>query len=128
MKVRCLIVEDAPFLREVYRYSLRNEDIEIVDEAVDGMDAMVKINQCKPDIILLDLVLPLKNGIDILKEVSRISPASKCIVISSLDEQEVIDKAMALGAIAYLTKPFTKVQLLEAIQMVTKKYSEAANG
>lgn len=128
MKARCLIVEDAPFLREVYRYSLRNEDIEIVDEAVDGMDAMVKINQCKPDIILLDLVLPLKNGIDILKEVSRISPASKCIVISSLDEQEVIDKAMALGAIAYLTKPFTKVQLLEAIQMVTKKYSEAANG
>lgn len=128
MKARCLIVEDAPFLREVYRYSLRNEDIEIVGEAVDGMDAMVKINQMKPDIVILDLVLPLKNGIDILKEIGRISAGSKCIVVSSLDEQETIDKAMALGAIKYLTKPFTKAQLIEAIQMVTKKYSEAMGG
>lgn len=128
MKARCLIVEDAPFLREVYRYSLRNENIEIVDEAVDGMDAMVKINQLKPDLIILDLVLPLKNGIDILKEVGRISAGSKCIVVSSLDDQEVMDKAMALGAIKYLTKPFTKAQLLEAVQMVTRKYSEAVGG
>lgn len=128
MKARCLIVEDAPFLREVYRYSLKNEDVEIIDEAIDGMDAMVKINQHKPDLVLLDLVLPLKNGIDILKEIGRISPGSKCIVISSLDDQDVIDKAMALGAIKYLTKPFTKAQLLEAIQIVTKKYSEAMGG
>lgn len=128
MKLRCLIVEDAPFLREVYRFSLKNEDIEIIDEAIDGMDAMVKINQLKPDIILLDLVLPLKSGIDILKEVGRISPGSRCIVISSIEEQEVIDRALALGAIKYLTKPFTKVQLLEAIQMITKTYKEALNG
>ena len=121
MKARCLIVEDAPFLREVYRYSLKNEDIEIVDEAVDGMDAMVKLNQHKPDIVILDLVLPLKNGIDILKEIGRISSRS-------LDDQEIIDKAMALGAIKYLTKPFTKAQLLDAIQLVTKKYSAAVSG
>lgn len=128
MKPRCLIVEDAPFLREVYRFSLKNEDIEIVDEAVDGMDAMVKINQHKPDLILLDLVLPLKNGLDILREIGKISPASKCIVISSLEDQDVIDKALALGAIKYLTKPFTKAQLLEAVQMVARKYGEAFNG
>ena len=128
MKARCLIVEDAPFLREVYRYSLRKEEVEIIDEAIDGMDAMVKLNQHKPDLVILDLVLPLKNGIDILKEMGRISPGTKCIVISSLDEQEIIDKAMALGAIKYLTKPFTKAQLIEAVQLVTKKYSEAVSG
>lgn len=128
MKARCLIVEDAPFLREVYRFSLKNEDIEIIDEAVDGMDAMVKINQLKPDIVILDLVLPLKNGIDILKEIGRISPMSKCIVISSLNEKEVIDRALSLGAIKYLTKPFTKAQLLEAIHIITKKYNEVVNG
>ena len=128
MKTRCLIVEDAAFLREVYRFTLKNENIEIVGEAVDGMEAMIKINNLKPELVLLDLVLPLKNGIDILKEIGRISPNSKCIVISSIEEQEVIDKAMALGALKYLTKPFTKVQLLEAIQMVTKKYGEVMNG
>ncbi len=128
MKTRCLIVEDAAFLREVYRFTLKNENIEIVGEAIDGMDAMIKINNLKPELVLLDLVLPLKNGIDILKEIGRISPNSKCIVISSIEEQEVIDKAMALGALKYLTKPFTKVQLLEAIQTVTKKYGEVMNG
>ncbi len=128
MKARCLIVEDAPFLREVYRFSLKNEDVEIVDEAIDGMDAMVKLNQHKPDIVILDLVLPLKNGIDILKEMGRISSGSKCIVISSLEDPEIIEKALALGAIKYLTKPFTKAQLLDAVHMVTKKYSAAIGG
>ena len=128
MKTRCLIVEDAAFLREVYRISLKNENVEIVGEAIDGMDAMIKLNQLRPELVLLDLVLPLKNGIDILKEMGRISPGSKCIVISSIDEQDVIDKAMALGALRYLTKPFTKVQLLDAIQLVTKKYGEVVNG
>ncbi len=128
MKTRCLIVEDAAFLREVYRFSLKNENVEIVGEAVDGMEAMIKLNQLKPELVLLDLVLPLKNGIDILKEMGRISPASKCIVISSIDDQDVIDKAMALGALRYLTKPFTKAQLLDAIQLVTKKYGEVVNG
>jgi two-component system chemotaxis response regulator CheY len=128
MKTRCLIVEDAAFLREVYRFSLKNEEIEIVDEAVDGMEAMIKINQLKPDLVLLDLVLPLKNGIDILKEVGRISPNTKCIVISSIDDQDVIDKALALGALKYLTKPFTKAQLLDAVHMVTKSFGEVQNG
>ena len=128
MKTRCLIVEDAAFLREVYRISLKNENVEIVGEAIDGMDAMIKLNQLKPELVLLDLVLPLKNGIDILKEMGRISPGSKCIVISSIDDQDVIDKALALGALRYLTKPFTKVQLLNAIQLVTKKYGEVVNG
>ena len=128
MKTSCLIVEDAAFLREVYRISLKNENVEIVGEAIDGMDAMIKLNQLKPELVLLDLVLPLKNGIDILKEIGRISPGSKCIVISSIDDQDVIDKAMALGALRYLTKPFTKVQLLDAIQLVTKKYGEVVNG
>jgi YesN/AraC family two-component response regulator len=128
MKLKCLIVEDALFLREVYRYSLKNENIEIVDEASDGMEALIKINQHKPDLIILDLVLPMKNGFDVLKEASHLSPRSKCIVISSFDDHETISKALALGAIKYLTKPFTKSQLIEAIAEVGQIYNEVYNG
>lgn len=129
MKITCLIVEDALFLREVYRYTLKsNPLIEIVDETGDGMDAIIKINQHKPDLVILDLVLPVKNGLDVLKEVSRISKQTKCIVVSSIDDPQIIAKAMALGAMKYLTKPFTKTQLHEAIEQVTRYYSEVQNG
>ncbi len=128
MNIKCIIVEDAAFLREVYRLNLKNEPIEIVDEASDGMEAIIKINQHKPDLVILDLVLPIKSGLDVLKEMERISPKSKCLVISSIDDQDIIRKALALGALRYLNKPFTKAELLLAIVEVTKTYSEAYNG
>lgn len=128
MTLKCIIVEDAAFLREVYRYNLKDQPIEIIDEAADGMDAMIKINKHKPDLIILDLVLPMKSGLDVLKEISRISPNSKCVVISAIDDPEIIRKALALGAISYLAKPFNKAELVNCIEEVTRTYSEVYNG
>lgn len=126
--MKCLVVEDAVFLREVYHYSLRNTPYEIVDEAKDGLEAVEKIKTLKPDIIILDLVLPLKNGFDVLKELSTISSNSRVLVISSLDDEKDISRAKSLGAIEYLTKPFTKKQLLDALEIVSQTYHEVQNG
>jgi two-component system, chemotaxis family, chemotaxis protein CheY len=128
MKLKCVLVEDTLFMREVYKFNLRNEQIDIVGEAADGMEALIQINQHKPDLIILDLVLPIKNGFDVLKEVTHMSPKSRCLVISSMDDEETKSKALALGAIQYITKPFTKLQLLQAIQEISQNFSEAANG
>lgn len=128
MSIKCVVVEDAQFIREIYRYSLRGQNIEIVDEAVDGVEAIAKIFKHQPDLILLDLVLPLKSGIDVLKEISKISPHSKCLVISSVDDLDIQNNVKALGAIQYLTKPFTKAQLLDAIENVTNEFQEVQNG
>ncbi|MBC7420942.1 MAG: response regulator [Bdellovibrio sp.] len=128
MSIKCLVVEDAQFIREIYRFSLRGQNLEIIDEAVDGVEALAKIKKHQPDLVILDLVLPLKNGIEVLKEISALSPHSKCLVITSLDDEEIKNKAKALGAIRYLTKPFTKAQLLEAIEFVTRDYHEVQNG
>ena len=128
MLIKCLIVEDAQFIREIYRFSLRGLNLEIIDEAGDGIEALAKIKKHQPDLVILDLVLPLKNGLDVLKEISEISPMTKCLVITSLDDAEIRNKAKALGAIQYLTKPFTKAQLLEAVESVTANYREVQNG
>jgi YesN/AraC family two-component response regulator len=128
MPIKCLVVEDAQFIREVYRFNLKGLDLEIIDEAVDGIEAIEKIKTYQPDLIILDLVLPLKSGVEVLKEVSAISPNSKCLVISSIDDLEIQKNAKALGAIFYLTKPFTKAQLHEAIELVTRNYEEAQHG
>ena len=128
MAVKCVIVEDALFIREIYRFFLQGQGIDIVAEASDGLDALEKIKLHQPDLIILDLVLPLKNGLDVLKEVSEISSQSKCLVISSVDDEEIRSKALALGAIQYVFKPFTKTQLLDAVNLVIQKYQEVQNG
>ena len=129
MALKCLIVEDAPFMREIYRHLFRDSaDIHIVAEADDGEKALKLISELQPELILLDLVLPLKSGLDVLQEVFSISPNSKVLVITSIDDQAILDKARALGAIQCLQKPFTKAQILDAITEVSKTYAEVQNG
>ena len=128
MKLKCLVVEDASFLREIYRYSLMNQNYEIIDEAIDGEQALVKIKLHQPDIVILDLVLPLKSGLEVLKESHQLSPQSRFLVISSLDDPKTIDHAKSLGAIEYLVKPFTKTQLLDSLSRISQQYHEVQNG
>lgn len=126
--MKCLIVEDATFLREVYNYSLRNTSYEIIGEAKDGIEALAKIKDLQPELVILDLVLPIKNGFEVLKEISFLSPKSRVLVISSLDDENEIRRAKNLGAIEYLTKPFTKQELLSSLDLVSQVYNEVQNG
>lgn len=129
MILKCLIVEDSAFMREIYRYSLAsNINLQIVAEAQDGVEALKLIKEIQPDILILDLVLPLKNGFDVLGEMAVVSPNTKVVVISSLDDDSSILKAKALGAIVYLKKPFTKIELLDAIDEVSRFYAGVDNG
>lgn len=129
MQISCLIVEDAAFMREIYRYALKNcPSINIIGEAVDGNQAIQLIAEHKPDVILLDLVLPLKSGLDILKELYAISPKTKVVVISSIEDENIMKKAKALGAVNYIKKPFTKAEIIETFNEISRNYSEVQNG
>ena len=129
MQLKCLVVEDAEFMREIYRYALSAlPHVEIIGEAGDGEEAVKLLSELKPDIMLLDLVLPLKSGLDILKEISLISPTTKIIAVSSIDDERIIAKAKALGVMIYIKKPFTKSDLLKACDEAGKSYSEVENG
>ncbi len=128
MKLKCLVVEDVIFIREIYRFSLINQNYEIVAEAGDGVKALEMIKLHHPDIVILDLVLPLKNGLDVLKESHQLSPKTRFLVVSSLNDQMTIDQAKSLGASEYLVKPFTKKQLLSALERISQHYHEVQNG
>ena len=128
MKLKCLIIEDVAFIREIYRFSLANQNYEIVDEAADGVQAVAKLKLHQPDIVILDLVLPLKSGLDVLKESHQLSPNSRFLVVSSMDDQATIEHAKSLGAMEYLVKPFTKKQLLDSLSRISQQYHEVQNG
>lgn len=129
MELKCIIAEDASFMREIYRLALQNcKSINIVAEARDGDEAVKLLSEIKPDILLLDLVLPMKSGLEILRELSLVSPKTKVIVVSSIDDEQIIAKAKALGAVSYIKKPFTKADLVDAFDEISKVYSEVENG
>jgi len=128
MKLKCLIIEDVLFIREIYKYTLRAEHYQIVGEATDGIDALTKISSLQPDIVILDLILPQKNGLDVLKEAHALSPHTRYLVVSSLDDQAVMDQAKALGAIEYIVKPFTRQQLSAALGRISENYGDVQHG
>lgn len=128
MKLKCLIVEDVLFIREIYKYSLRAENYQVVGESADGIDALQKIKLHQPDIVILDLILPMKNGLDVLKEAHALSPNTRYLVISSLEDISVIGQAKALGAIDYIVKPFTRQQLTQALHNISVNYAEVQHG
>lgn len=129
MALKCLLVEDSGFIREIYHYVLQDmPGIQIVAEADDGVTAIQLIEEHQPDLLILDLVLPLKDGLEVLKNVSALSPHTRAVVISSQDDESIISKAKALGAVEYVIKPFTKKQLVAVLQQVTATYAEVQNG
>lgn len=124
----CLIVEDCDFIREIYGFCLKGSSYTVVDSAKDGHEALLKIKNLKPEIILLDLVLPGLNGFEVLSKIHEISPKSKVIVVSSMDDQIYKQKAKHLGALMYIDKPFKKEQLLAALDEISLSYSGVQNG
>ncbi len=126
MKQSFFIVEDSLFIREIYKLCLKNINLEFIGEAVDGIDAVEKIKKLKPDIVLLDLVLPEKNGFDVLSDCSHLK--TKFIVISSLPAEDYEQKTKSLGALFYLEKPFKKQQLIQIIESAMNQQLEVKHG
>jgi len=119
MKAKILIVDDEPGIVEEVSSFLAEEGYEIqtADTAGDGMRMFESF---KPDLILLDMKLPDQPGMEILKLVKRVSPATKVIVNTGYVDQKMIDEAEALGRDAFLQKPFNLERLLDEVERVLK--------
>lgn len=120
MKKKILLVEDEKVLRTILSKALENRGFE-VSEAVDGKEALEKAREIRPDVILLDIILPSMYGLDVLREFKRDEElfSIPVIIISNLGDDEEINKAMRLGAEDYLIKAhFTINQIVEKIQQV----------
>lgn len=128
MAYSCLIIEDCNFIREIYYLNLKGSAVNIIAEAKNGREGLEKIRLLKPDLIILDLVLPEVNGFDILSQVHQLSPNSRVLVISTMEDISFKQKAKSLGAIGYLEKPFSKSALLSAVQEAAQHYDGVQNG
>jgi len=115
---KVLIIEDDKFLRELIVRKLTQENFEVV-EAVDGEEGLRKIEEAKPSLVLLDLILPGIDGFQVLETVKKEKETSliPVIILSNLGQREDLEKGLKLGAADYLVKAhFTPNEIVEKVK------------
>src|SRR3954468_7025778 len=105
-KHNVLIVDDAPFIRDILRHIVKRAGHEVVGEAEDGEEAVTMALAKKPDLIIMDIVMPNKSGIQATKEILELLPETKVIACSTIDQEMMMMKAMESGAVEFIHKPF----------------------
>src|SRR3712207_274093 len=120
-QTRLLLVDDHPIVRKSVALFLSTDpSIEIVGEAVDGLEAIWQAKQLRPDVILMDISMPKKNGIEAIAELRRTLPEVKVVVFTVSAEPGKVRAALSAGAQAYLLKSSGRGILRQAIQAVQK--------
>ena len=113
---KILIIDDSEIMRLRLNELISSIGYQVVGEAQDGKEGLDKYKSLNPDIVTLDISMPLKNGIDTLKEIISINSNAQVIVISAMGQKAQIVEALRLGAKAYIIKPFEKEIVIEKLQ------------
>ncbi|MEI7817055.1 MAG: response regulator [Desulfuromonadales bacterium] len=116
MSQTVMIVDDSLFIRKILRGILAERGYDVTAEAASGIEAMRNLHSNHPNIILLDIILPDSNGLDLLESIISACPESKVVVCSSIGQPLVIQKAIDLGARAFIQKPFTPEKVAEILK------------
>ncbi|MBN2713448.1 MAG: response regulator [Planctomycetes bacterium] len=113
-----IAADDSSMIRIMLKKFLRDSEFEIVGLAKDGDEAVAMYKEYRPDIVTLDITMPGLNGLGALMEITEFDPEAKCIMLTTLDQDEMIDEAMQHGARGYIIKPFEGLQLIEKMREV----------
>ena len=117
--IRVMIADDHAIVREGLRWLLSTEPgMELVGEAVDGIEAVEKVHALRPDVVLLDLLMPRKDGTEAISEIAARAPDVRILVLTSFAEDERVFAAIKGGALGYLIKDSSPQELLKAIRDV----------
>ena len=110
-----MIADDSEEVRLTLRDMVEAGKHKVVAEAVDGIDTLEKFDSIKPDILFLDVAMPKKDGMETLIELMKSNPKPKVIMVTALDDMDLIENCIKVGALAYITKPFNTDDILQAI-------------
>jgi DNA-binding NarL/FixJ family response regulator len=123
--IRILLADDQVLFRQGLAYLLSlEEDLEIMGEASNGKEVITLAQQLEPDVILMDIRMPILDGIGATREIHQQYPQIQILVLTTFDEDEDVFKALSVGAAGYLLKNTPSAQLASAIRMVYQGYSQ----
>jgi AmiR/NasT family two-component response regulator len=122
-KTRVLIAEDEALIRLDLKEMLEEEGYDVVGEVGDGRQAVERAAELRPDLVILDIQMPVLDGLSAAEQIAsaRIAPV---IVLTAFSQRELVERARDAGAMAYLVKPFSKNDLVPAIEVARARFSE----
>ncbi|MEI7972860.1 MAG: response regulator [Bdellovibrio sp.] len=121
--MKIVVAEDSVFIREILVLACREFGAEVVAEAQNGDEAISAVHLCKPDVLLLDLVLPHRNGVDVALELQKSHPQTRILAITSMEPEQIKDPIEFFG---WISKPFTKQEIFHQLNRI--KTREVAYG
>ena len=124
MSKRVLIADDASFMRELLRDVLSEGNYKVVAEAADGDSTVAAFREHHPDIVTLDIVMPGKSGLEVLRELMALDPSACVVMCSALGQEALVMEALESGASEYIIKPFKPDQVLGALSRATQKSAD----
>jgi DNA-binding NarL/FixJ family response regulator len=117
--IRVLIVDDQTLVREGFRMILdAQEDIDVVGEAADGLEASTQARALRPDVVLMDVRMPGRDGLEATREILREMPETHVLILTTFDLNEYVYEAMKAGASGFLLKDVPRSQLIEGVRTV----------
>ena len=120
VRIKVLVVDDHAVVREGIRALLGlQKDMEVIGEAVDGQDAIEKVQQLLPDVVLMDIVMPVMSGLDATKRINQEYPQAKVLILTQYDEEENMFVAKQSGAYGFIAKKAASSELLTGIRTVS---------
>src|SRR3984957_5706521 len=120
-RITVLLADDAKIVRREYRKILELEnDLEVVGEAIDGLHAVAMVKKLLPAVVLMDVAMPLLNGLQATRAILKAFPATKVLMFSAHNDEAYIDEAINLGAVGYLIKYTAADHVCSAIREVQK--------
>jgi two-component system chemotaxis response regulator CheY len=111
-----LIVDDIAFVRKTLTDILIQAHYQVVGEAADGADAVHLYSKLRPDIVTMDIVMPLMSGIDASRKILKLDKNAKIVIISAMGQENLVMEAINVGAKDYILKPFTAADVIKTVE------------
>jgi two-component system chemotaxis response regulator CheY len=115
---RVLVVDDAIFMRTMISDILKKGDFEVCGEGATGAEAVEQYKKLKPDLVIMDIIMPDMGGIEAVKAIMQLDPSARVLMCSAMGQQALVVEAIQAGARDFVVKPFQPSRVLEAARRV----------
>ena len=120
MNKRVLIVDDSPIIRRILRKLLENSGYEVCGEGTNGKEGADLYKKLSPDVVLMDITMPLMDGVESLKKIIEFDKNANVIMLSAMGDIEITDEAINSGAKLFIKKPVTEDKIISALSKLFK--------
>lgn len=118
MDKKILLVDDAAFMRMMIKDTLTKNGYTAILEAADGDQAIEQYKTEKPDLVIMDITMPNKSGVEALKEIKAFDSAAKIVMCSAMGQESMVVEAIKLGALDFIVKPFKPDRIIQTVSKI----------